>query len=110
MHVRPKIQNSQVRSFIPMGEVAMHSEPRYEVAISFANEDRDLTKTLVTALQARHIAAFYDQDRVQIPDLLQPLNPYLSQVFENEAKYCLVMLSQEYMKKKWPNIELAAAL
>ncbi|MDR4504125.1 MAG: TIR domain-containing protein [Candidatus Scalindua sp.] len=58
-----------------------------------------------TKLKQLGISVFYDAS--QVADLLgKNLYEYLSDVYQNQAKYCVVFLSKEYANKLWTKHEL----
>jgi len=81
---------------------------KYDVAISFAGEDRTLADALAKALQHSGVRVFYDNnERSNLwgKDLYQ----HLSTVYRDKAKYCIVLVSKNYLKKKWTRHELKSA-
>ncbi|HEV8582973.1 MAG TPA: TIR domain-containing protein [Thermoanaerobaculia bacterium] len=84
------------------------SIPHYDVAISFAGEDRAIAEELAAKLKARNIAVFYD--RYFKADLWgKDLSAHLTDVYGRRAKYCLLLISQHYATKGWTNLERRAA-
>jgi hypothetical protein len=80
----------------------------YDIAISFSGEDRKLTNALVKALQFNGIKVFYDefeQSSLWGKDLYQ----FLSEIYKDLARFCVVMVSRHYLKKKWTRHELKSA-
>lgn len=76
----------------------------YTVGISYACEDIDLVKKLEAALREKKISVFLDIDE---KDFLvgRNLAYTLRDVFLNRCDYCLMFVSQSYVKKKWTNYE-----
>ncbi len=80
----------------------------YDVALSFAGEDRIYAEALADALLHHGIKVFYDQ--YEKPTLWgKNLYTYLSDVYQNKARYCVMFLSQHYAAKLWTNHEREAA-
>jgi len=80
----------------------------YDVALSFAGEDRPLAGKLAGLLHARHIRVFYDEyEKASLwgKDLYQHLN----EVYQKQARYCVIFLSASYRAKLWTNHELKSA-
>lgn len=80
----------------------------YDVALSFAGEDRKLAQALATALQKNGVKVFYDEfekSKLWGKDLYQ----YLNSVYRKKAKFCVVLSSKHYVKKKWTRHELQSA-
>jgi hypothetical protein len=86
----------------------MKPNKRYDVAISFAGEDRKHAEVLANALKRRSVAVFYD--RYEKATLWGTnLYTHLSDLYQNQARYCVMLLSQHYAKKMWTKHELEAA-
>jgi len=81
---------------------------KYDIAISFANEDRVIVEEYVKNLKDKKVRVFYDNDESHIlwgKNLYQ----YLSEVFLKEARYCVVFISANYINKPWTIHELSNA-
>lgn len=82
---------------------------KYDLAISFAGEQRPLASTVATALDSAGYSIFYD--RFEQAELWgRELTTTLGQVYSDEARYCLVLLSSDYVTKPWTNLERQNAL
>ena len=80
----------------------------YDVALSFAGEDRFFAEALAETLRRHGIKVFYDE--YEKSDLWgKNLYTYLSDVYQNKARYCVMFLSQHYATKLWTNHEREAA-
>lgn len=89
----------------------MASSPQqytYDVALSYAGEDRNHVEALADALKRRGLKIFYDKYEKSIL-WGQDLYTYLSDLYEKKALYCVVFLSQHYAAKVWTRHELKAA-
>lgn len=83
-------------------------EELYEIALSFAGEDRAFAEQIATMLRRRRVKVFYDEfelAKLWGKDLYQ----YIVEVYSSKSKYCLVIISKSYVSKPWPNHELKAA-
>ncbi len=79
----------------------------YDVAISFAGEDREFAEALATALVAEGLSVFYDRERTaRLAG--ENLVVLLSRVFRNEARYSVPIVSRHYPESKWTHVELEA--
>lgn len=81
----------------------------FDVAISFAGENRATALKLTELLKARSIKVFYDFDeRANLwgKDLIE----HLSDVYSNKARYCLMLASKYYPDKPWTRLERRNAL
>jgi transcriptional regulator with XRE-family HTH domain len=77
---------------------------QYDVALSFAGEDRGVADSLARLLRSRGIKVFYDQ--FEQADLWgKNLYDHLADVYANRARYCIMLISSHYAKKLWTNHE-----
>jgi hypothetical protein len=76
----------------------------YDVAISFAGEQRTEAEAIAACLTARNVKVFYD--RYEQADLWgKDLYEHLSDVYYKKARYCLMLVSAAYANKVWPTHE-----
>ncbi len=81
---------------------------QFDIAISFAGEDRQTAQRLAEAFTSRGLVVFYDDDR-QADLLGENLTEYLSDIYRNRSRYCVVLVSTHYVKKRWTRHEWRAA-
>lgn len=80
----------------------------YDVAISYASEDREYAEALAETLRQHNLNVFYDHyEKSTLWG--ENLYTYLSNVYENKARFCVMFLSQHYAAKLWTNRERKAA-
>lgn len=80
----------------------------YDVALSFAGEDRGQAEAVASALQDKGVRVFYD--RWEEADLWgKDLYQHLSDVYKKAARFCVVFVSKDYAAKSWTNHELRSA-
>lgn len=85
------------------------SKYQYEVALSFAGEQRSYVEGVAVALQGRGISVFYDD--FETAELWgKHLAEHLTDVYERNANLALMFVSEAYVEKKWPNHERRAIL
>ena len=85
----------------------MITEKYYDVALSFAGEDRSYAEALRTALKRRNVEVFYDSD--EKANLWgQNLYTNLSELYQNRARFCVMFISKDYAAKLWTNHEREA--
>lgn len=76
----------------------------YDVALSFAGEDREYAKELADLLNKNGYSCFYDEN--ELANLWgKNLYDYLSSVYKDRACYCVMFLSKHYEQKLWTNHE-----
>jgi internalin A len=81
---------------------------KYQVALSFAGEDRVCAEKLAELLKKRGIRFFYDsyeQANLWGMDLYQ----HFQSVYRDDARFCVIFLSKSYAKKLWTRHELKQA-
>lgn len=84
------------------------SSKRYDVALSFAGEDRGYVEAVATALISKGLHVFYD--KFEEADLVgRNLVDHLSDVYQSRARLCLVFVSRAYALKPFPRLERQAA-
>ena len=77
---------------------------KYDVVLSFAGEDREHAKALANLLESGKYSYFYDEN--ELAELWgKNLYDYLSSVYKDRARYCVMFLSQHYERKLWTNHE-----
>jgi hypothetical protein len=82
--------------------------PTYDVAISFAGDDRPVADLLARSLVLKGLHVFYDE-YVQAELWGKDLYSHLVSVYRDEAKYCLMIISEKYVQKLWTSHERKAA-
>jgi hypothetical protein len=82
---------------------------QYDVAFSYAGEDRPFVEEVASLLRERGVGVFYD--RFESVDLWgKNLYTHFQSLFATKARYVVVFISRAYVEKPWPKRELAAAL
>jgi hypothetical protein len=80
----------------------------YDVALSFAGEDRDYVRAVAESLRLREKRVFFDEfekSRLWGKDLYQHLN----EVYKTKSRVCVIFASEHYAKKRWTSHELRSA-
>lgn len=77
----------------------------YDVALSFAGEDRAFVEKCAEILRALNINVFYDNNEKHIL-LGKNLYAYLADLYHNRARFAAVFISKPYKEKLWTNHEL----
>lgn len=77
---------------------------KYHVALSFAGEDRDYVDRVAQRLQENSVKVFYD--KFEETNLWgKDLYAYLSDVYQNQASFTVMFISENYRLKMWTNHE-----
>lgn len=81
---------------------------RYDVALSFAGEDRKLADQLATLLKDRGVRVFYDSwEQAELWG--KNLFDHLFAIYSEQARYCIILVSKAYSDKMWTVHERRAA-
>lgn len=77
---------------------------KYEVALSFAGENRVFAEAIADGLRKHGVAVFYDDFG---PEELwgEDLSLKLREIYHSMSRYCIMVVSQYYISKIWPNFE-----
>src|ERR1022692_1201597 len=87
---------------------AMSTTKRYDVALSFAGENRSYVEMVADGLTAVDVSVFYDA--FESADLWgKNLYEHLIEVYQRSARYTVIFVSKYYRDKVWPNHERRAA-
>ncbi|MEV7042922.1 TIR domain-containing protein [Amycolatopsis sp. NPDC051061] len=77
----------------------------YDIAVSFAAEDRELVRDVVTGLKEHDVKVFFDEDSTAETwgeNLLKA-------IYGRRARYAVLFISSHYVAKKWTTYERQAA-
>ena len=81
---------------------------RYEIALSFAGEDRTYVEMVARFLQSHHVSFFYD-DYNDVDLWGKDLYTHLIEVYSKAERYAVMFISRHYAEKVWANHERRAA-
>ena len=85
------------------------TEQRYDVALTFAGENRDYVEAIAKVLKTHTVEVFYDG--FEEADLWgKELTEYFDWVYRTGAQYCVMFISAEYAAKVWAIHERRTAL
>lgn len=81
---------------------------RYDVAFSYAGEDRALVEPIADALSKIGVRVFYDRyEEVYLWG--KDLHQHLDDIYRRQAKLCVIFDSKAYASKAWAKHELKSA-
>jgi hypothetical protein len=84
------------------------SEPDFDVALSFAGEDRKYVEEVATTLKEMGFRVFYDKyETVSLWG--KDLYLHLREIYFKRARYTVIFISKHYRKKLWANHERESA-
>jgi superfamily I DNA/RNA helicase/very-short-patch-repair endonuclease len=89
-------------------QMTSHDEFEYDVALSFAGEDKATADKFADLLKRKDMKVFYDQYE---PAAMwgKDLVDHLVNLYARKARYCVLLLSQHYPLKKWTETERMSA-
>ena len=90
-------------------EAANQLHQFFDVAFSFAGEQRDYVRSVRRALEGKDISVFFDED-YQVALWGKPLTEALLEIYCNRARAVVIFVSKEYVEKDWTRLEKRAAL
>lgn len=77
---------------------------KFDIALSFAGEQREYVEQVANILNQKGISTFYDT--FEEADLWgKNLYDYLSDVYMNQARFTIMFISEDYSRKLWTNHE-----
>jgi len=82
---------------------------KYQVALSFAGEDRSFAEAVATGLRSNETVVFYDNFYVERL-WGEELPVKLGEIYSDESQYCIMILSRYYLEKMWPHVERQNAI
>lgn len=89
--------------------IASGTRPSYDIALSFASENRSYAHELATRLREKRLCVFFyeSEDATQrAPDAAE----YLRQIYERGADCCVILFSADWLRKPFCTIEWMAVI
>ncbi len=81
---------------------------KYDVILSFAGEDREYARKLAFRIGEAGYSFFYDED--ESADLWgKNLQEHFAKVYKDDARFCVMFVSEHYARKPWPRHERQSA-
>jgi len=96
-------QGARLVSRAAVAPTAKVSKP-YEIALSFAGEDRSYVDEVARQLQKMGVRVFYDHFET-VTLLGKDLAAHFGEIYGKEASYCAMFISKAYARKAWPQFE-----
>lgn len=82
---------------------------KFDIALSYASEQGELAATMARMLQRSGYAVFFAPD--ELHNLLgNSLGITLANIYEHESRYCVILVSEDYVRKQPTRWEFKAAL
>ena len=84
-------------------------EYKYDVAFSFAGEDREYVEEVASILKDQGVKIFYDKfEEVELWG--KDLGIHFEYVYNRSARYCVPFMSESYKEKMWTKYEIRNAI
>jgi hypothetical protein len=80
----------------------------YDVALSFAGEDRTVAEKFAGLLVAKNMKVYYD-DQADAQGSHEDLVAHLAELYRTKARYCVILISRHYPLEKWTEAERMSA-
>lgn len=77
---------------------------KFDIAISFAGENRQLAKYIATKLKELDVDVYFDED-YEVSYLGKKLSDQFSKIFSSESRFVLCLLDKFHQDKIWPTFE-----
>jgi len=85
------------------------SQAEYDLAVSYAGEDRSVADQIAKKLKRMGYSLFYDGfERAKL--IGEDLTTTLGEIYAKRSRYCLILISKDYAAKPWTNHERQFAL
>lgn len=81
----------------------------FDVALSFAGEQRKYVRKVAELLRGEGIRVFYDEffkGKMWRRDLAE----YLMNIYYKQSRFCIMFISKDYISKAWPTHERRSAI
>ncbi len=86
----------------------MSTHETYDIALSFAGEDREYVDKVAKTLRSKGVKVFYDKfDEVNLWG--KNLYDYLSTIYTKKARFTVIFISKHYHEKLWTTHERRSA-
>lgn len=82
----------------------MSESHEFDIAFSFAGEDREYVESLYQMLDARGVRVFYDRAH-EAALWGKNLAEHLGEIYSKKARYCVLFVSRHSVTKPWTRLE-----
>ncbi|HEX8247797.1 MAG TPA: COR domain-containing protein [Pyrinomonadaceae bacterium] len=83
----------------------------FDVALSFAGEDREYVEKVYEELKRNNVSVFYDKDEdISLYLWGKELIEALDEVYRKRSKYVVMFVSENYQRKVWTKLESRSTL
>lgn len=104
-HIMYYLNNLDWEAFVrEVGFTKVNSTFEYDLALSFAGEDRGYAKRLCDHLEEYGLAVFYDEaEKARI--LADDVEAILGPIYQKECRYVVAVMGEQYGVKRWTLFE-----
>lgn len=81
----------------------------YDLALSFAGEDREVARRIAHVARSNGLSVFFDEHHLW-EAWGKDLSEYLGSVYGEGARYCVILISEDYCRKPYTILERRMAL
>jgi len=81
----------------------------FDIAVTFAGEDRDFVDAVVALVKESGFSVFYDED-AKVEMWGEDLTEYFPDVYERRARFAVMFVSAHYAAKPWTRLERRSVL
>jgi len=81
----------------------------YDLALSFAGEDREVARQIADSARANGLRVYFDEYHVW-ETWGKDLSEYLGSIYGGGARYCVILISEDYCRKPYTILERRIAL
>jgi hypothetical protein len=82
---------------------------KYDVAVTFAGEDRNFVLDVVRLVKAAGFTVFFDEDEA-VALWGEELTEFFAEVYEKQARFAVMFISRHYAEKSWTRHERRSVL
>lgn len=87
-----------------VGFVSMDFPSRYDFALSFSRDERDIAEALFQKFEEYELEVFYDRNE-QHRILAEDVEEYLAPIYSSDAQLVVCVLGPDYPKRVWTKFE-----
>lgn len=107
-YLKENVKTQETDMNIPIKQNINTEKFEYDIALSFAGEDKNIAEEIAKKLRDRNVKVFYSN--FEDSNLWgKNIYDYFSEIFKNRSKYCLMLISKYYKIKLWTNLERVSA-
>ena len=103
------VEYEVTESEINQSNILKSVETNFDVALSFADEDRETAEKIAVKLKNKGFKVFYD-NFYKMELVGKDLSKIFHRIYSKNSKYVIIFISKHYSIKDWSNFEFEIAL